>query len=286
MSERIRAELTGSRQCSALGITVDTYAPVCALARALIEAGQDGRCFLEVYRGPTLCLRSKLATFARLTVEDGATGKPRFAKYSGEPMERRGTAHQRRRLRSERLEEGLGPKASSTPHSGVFAISGDWALGADSLQWILYRRKSKRTGKWGAVSFVSSTRDILARCMREKGCPPRRYRAAARWAAPDLRGMGRETRSDPCNSGFGRWGRPPCRYARPQRCKRATGSRPGAGAMTPAPKLTPTEKAAKELAQLSDSEWLQVKDAEDRRRADQHRIRDLSRELRNREPAR
>jgi len=56
--------------------------------------------------------------------------------------------------------------------------------------------------------------------------------------------------------------------------------------MTPAPKLTPTEKAAKELAQLSDAEWLQVKDAEDRRRADQHRIRDLSRELRNREPAR
>jgi len=33
-----------------------------------------------------------------------------------------------------------------------FAVSGDWALGADNLQWILYRRKAK-TG-WRAVSFV------------------------------------------------------------------------------------------------------------------------------------
>src|SRR5262245_40782210 len=52
-----------------------------------------------------------------------------------------------------------------------FAVSGDWALGADSLQWILYRRASKRTGQWQAVSFVASTRVILERCMREKGCP-------------------------------------------------------------------------------------------------------------------
>ena len=52
-----------------------------------------------------------------------------------------------------------------------FAVSGDWALGADSLQWILYRRASKRTGQWQAVSFVASTRVILERCMGEKGCP-------------------------------------------------------------------------------------------------------------------
>ena len=137
---RIHAELTGSRQCSALGITVDAYAPVCALARALIEAGQNDGCFLEVYRGSTLCLRGKLATFARLTVEDGVTGKPRFAKYRAEePTEPVDTARQRRRLRSEGPEGGPGPSAtSSTPHSGTserqFAISGDWALGADSLQ--------------------------------------------------------------------------------------------------------------------------------------------------------
>jgi len=50
-----------------------------------------------------------------------------------------------------------------------FAVSGDWALGADSLQWMLQRRDGQQ---WRSVSFVSSTRNILARCMREKGCPP------------------------------------------------------------------------------------------------------------------
>jgi hypothetical protein len=58
--------------------------------------------------------------------------------------------------------------------------------------------------------------------------------------------------------------------------------------MTPAPKLTPTEKAAKALAQLSDAEWLSSGAPRSGRRADQHTIRDLSRELRDRktEPAR
>ena len=48
----------------------------------------------------------------------------------------------------------------------VIARAGDWALGADALQWVLYRE-----GR--ALSFVSSEKDILARCMREKGCPER-----------------------------------------------------------------------------------------------------------------
>ena len=51
-----------------------------------------------------------------------------------------------------------------------FAVSGDWALGADNLQWILYRRKAK-TG-WRAVSFVASTRQVLERCIRGGGCKP------------------------------------------------------------------------------------------------------------------
>ena len=48
-------------------------------------------------------------------------------------------------------------------------------------------------------------------------------------------------------------------------------------------------KLTQALAQLSDKEWLQVKDAEERRRADQRMIRDLAkelRELRDREPVR
>ena len=31
---------------------------------------------------------------------------------------------------------------------------------------------AKRSEKWGGVSFVRSTKDVLARCMREKGTPP------------------------------------------------------------------------------------------------------------------
>jgi hypothetical protein len=51
-----------------------------------------------------------------------------------------------------------------------FAVSGAWALGADNLQWILYRERSQERGGWKSVSFVSSDRAILDRCMREKGC--------------------------------------------------------------------------------------------------------------------
>jgi hypothetical protein len=57
-----------------------------------------------------------------------------------------------------------------------FAVSGVWALAADRLQWILQRqrtRKGKTETYWNAVSFVSSDKDILARCMREKGVPPK-----------------------------------------------------------------------------------------------------------------
>ena len=59
---------------------------------------------------------------------------------------------------------------------GVIATSGDWSVTTDGLQWILRRRvgTDRRTGKpvWESVSFVRSTKDILARCMREKGTPP------------------------------------------------------------------------------------------------------------------
>ena len=51
----------------------------------------------------------------------------------------------------------------------VFATAGDWAVASDGVQWMLMRRRSQRLGGWKGVSFVRSTRDILARCMREKG---------------------------------------------------------------------------------------------------------------------
>jgi hypothetical protein len=45
----------------------------------------------------------------------------------------------------------------------IISQSGGWALGADS-------RRSKAKGGWSPVSFVASTRQVLERCCREKGC--------------------------------------------------------------------------------------------------------------------
>lgn len=54
-------------------------------------------------------------------------------------------------------------------------LNDNFALGADSLQWILYKAKRSASDvanvrDWRAISFVRSTKDILLRCMREKGC--------------------------------------------------------------------------------------------------------------------
>ena len=55
----------------------------------------------------------------------------------------------------------------------ILATAGDWAVGADEVQWMLMRRHPrKHDDSWDPVSFVHSTRDILARCMREKGVEP------------------------------------------------------------------------------------------------------------------
>ena len=51
----------------------------------------------------------------------------------------------------------------------IFAIEGKWALGSDGVQWMLMKRVPNSYRGWKPVSFVRSTRDILARCMREKG---------------------------------------------------------------------------------------------------------------------
>jgi hypothetical protein len=41
-----------------------------------------------------------------------------------------------------------------------------WAVATDGIQWILQRCQG---GRWRDVSFVRSTKAILARCMREQG---------------------------------------------------------------------------------------------------------------------
>lgn len=70
-------------------------------------------------------------------------------------------------------------------------INDRWQLGADRLQWILRRRHG---GRWRDVSFVSSTRDVLARCMREWCVPTEDAKRSLdrlpstfkEWAAPAL----------------------------------------------------------------------------------------------------
>jgi hypothetical protein len=65
-------------------------------------------------------------------------------------------------------------------------LNEDFALGADSLQWILYRRHSRKgCDGWEGVSFVRSTKAILLRCIREKGCFPDGTAATALDALPD-----------------------------------------------------------------------------------------------------
>ena len=54
---KIRAELIGSDECTAAGLTISGGAPVLALCRQLIADGHDPGLPLEVWRGPVLCLR-------------------------------------------------------------------------------------------------------------------------------------------------------------------------------------------------------------------------------------
>ena len=63
------------------------------------------------------------------------------------------------------------PTVNATPDR-LFAVSGNWALASDGVQWILQarRRRQNQTG-WRPVSFVRSDAITLARCMRERGVP-------------------------------------------------------------------------------------------------------------------
>ena len=93
-----------------------------------------------------------------------------------------------------------------------FVTAHDWALASDGMQWILlHNHRQDGTGRWQAVSFVHSTRDILARCMREKGCPAEDARQLLKglpltfneWqrAAPQRASTGDETAAPRSGSG-------------------------------------------------------------------------------------
>ena len=80
-AQAIFAELIGSNACTAVGITVVDHAPVLALCRALVTAGQDPNRPLHAYRGDVLCLRVRsIGQAARFTVEDDRHGRPRLRR--------------------------------------------------------------------------------------------------------------------------------------------------------------------------------------------------------------
>jgi hypothetical protein len=52
----------------------------------------------------------------------------------------------------------------------IFKTAGNWGLASNGVQWMLMHRHPRKTGDtWDPVSFVRSIREVLARCMREKG---------------------------------------------------------------------------------------------------------------------
>jgi hypothetical protein len=76
---KIRAELIGSDDCTAAGLTISGRAPVLALCRQLIADGYDPGLPLEVWRGPVLCLRVRsISEAAQLRVATHGCGFERF----------------------------------------------------------------------------------------------------------------------------------------------------------------------------------------------------------------
>ena len=61
------------------------------------------------------------------------------------------------------------PENPQAAHLRQVVAQGRWAIATDGIQWVLQRRRGDR---WENLSFVRTTRDILARCLREKGARP------------------------------------------------------------------------------------------------------------------
>ena len=98
-AKAIFAELIGSNTCTAAGVTVVDHAPVFALCRALVTAGQDPNRPLHAYRGDVLwlCVRS-IGEGARLAVEDDRYGRPRLRRWR-DRVRRYGAAPLARQIR-------------------------------------------------------------------------------------------------------------------------------------------------------------------------------------------
>jgi len=91
----IDADIIGSTECRARGITVRGGSPALALCRALIGAGYDPSRPLHVYRGATLALIiHTIGEGAKLTVAEGGH-RPRFRRLEPQDWAKvRGTSGQ------------------------------------------------------------------------------------------------------------------------------------------------------------------------------------------------
>ena len=92
---------------------------------------------------------------------------------------------------------------------GIFLrLSGRLALGADDLQWILYKSRRKEPPaeldirEWRPIAFVSSTKDILLRCIRESGLDEDTAGSALE-GYPSTFGAWKATQSAPSQALFG-----------------------------------------------------------------------------------
>jgi len=54
-------------------------------------------------------------------------------------------------------------------HEPQIAVRARWAVADDGRQWILQRRVGDQ---WQSISFVRSTKAVLARCLKEAGATP------------------------------------------------------------------------------------------------------------------
>ena len=82
----IRAELSTMDTCTAAGLTVHARAPVLTMCREMLAAGLDPDSALDVYRNGLLALRIRaIGEAAKLTVEDGRDGVPRFRRWKAPP---------------------------------------------------------------------------------------------------------------------------------------------------------------------------------------------------------
>ena len=118
----IEVTLTGSGVATAEGITVDYEkrargAPICDLARKLVEAGHDPEQLLSITRNGTRCFGPRsLATWAGLTITEGDNSDHpiEFRKWS--PWPPRSTQKQgKSMLRVEPFPQKQRTRSSSAP---------------------------------------------------------------------------------------------------------------------------------------------------------------------------